>query len=97
MTIYAIYLQKPQASGNPFAAPAASGLSLDDAAYQNNPCIVGLNTSFPVGAAGKLLFVQTFLRQMQDAYEEEGHDTRRGYRYVATSDGGTTFINPRDL
>lgn len=92
MTTYTVYVAKPKANGNAFAAPVATGLTIDDSTYQADPPIVGSNTTW----ATPLLFVQSFLRDMQHAFEENGISTRRGLRYSASSDGGTTFISARD-
>lgn len=94
MTTWTLYMQKPQASGAPFAAPVTSGMTIDDSTYQNDPPAIGSNTSYPAGE--QQLFVQKLLTTMNVGFEAHSQHTRRGIRWVASSDGGTTFINAYD-
>lgn len=97
MTVYTLYVQKPQASGLPFAAPVSVGVTIDDANFQSSPPACGTNQSFPAGAAGKLLYIQSFLAAMMTGFEYDVPFNNRGFRWVASADAGVTFIAPRDL
>lgn len=96
MTVYTLYMQKPQTAGAPFAAPVSAAITIDDAAWQNDPPAVGNNLSFPAGAPGKLLYIQSFLAAMQTGFEFDSPWNQRGIRWTASSDGGATFVTPRD-
>ena len=90
MTVWTLYLSKPGTaqlgSAAAFAAPVAQGLTIDDTNILTvNPGLLGPG---PSSVSTKALYLGRFLRNLQGS----ANGRSNGYRFLLSSDGGTTFI-----